>query len=283
VAGSPTVADPEIRAIRDAIRASRWTAPTAEVGSGRLQANLVVLPQDAALGFVTFCRNNPRACPLLELTEPGNPRLRLLAAEADIRTDLPRYDVYRHGLLIDSPTSILDVWRDDLVAFLIGCSFTFEQGLLDAGIHMKHVAAGCNVAMYRTTIGCRPASGFKTNLVVSMRPIKRERLADVFAICSHYPLAHGQPLGADALKLGIDNLSQPDFGDFVDLADDEVPVFWACGVTASMAAVSAELDLTITHAPGHMFITDWSHVEARDAGNLLGDPLQDDRKSADEP
>ena len=243
--------------IRRSIRAGDWTGPTTAIGYGWVQANVVIVPARVAPAFARFCRENARACPVLDVTDPGDPHPRGAAASADLRTDLPRYHVYREGELVDTPTSIASHWRPDLVSFLLGCSFTFEHALVEAGIRLKHVEKRANVAMFRTGIGCIPADPFEGNLVVSMRPIERDRVEDVFAICSHFPSAHGAPLACgDPAALGIRDVSHPDFGDAVAVAEDEEPVFWACGVTAEVAAAAAQLDLFITHAPGQMLVTD---------------------------
>ena len=267
--------------VRAEIRAGRWTEPTAGIGFGYVQANLLVLPAEHALAFATFCRRNPRACPLLDVTDPGDPRPPLAAPGADLRTDLPRYRVYRRGELVDEPTSIEGLWRDDHVAFLLGCSFSFERALVDAGVRLRHVEENRNVAMYRTSLPCRPAGPFRGSVVVSMRPVRREQVPLVNEICSGFLLAHGAPIAAgDPAALGIADLARPDFGDAVKLAPGEVPVFWACGVTSQAAALSADLELVIAHAPGHMFVTDWPHEAARELGLLLGDEVS---RCADSP
>jgi uncharacterized protein YcsI (UPF0317 family) len=267
-----TAATQPASTIRSSIRTAEWTGPTAEVGRGWTQANLLAVPAHAALAFATFCRRNARACPLLDVTDPGDPCPPLAAAGADLRTDLPRYRVYRDGALVTETTSVERLWRDDLVAFLLGCSFTFEQALIDAGIRLRHIDEGANVAMYRTAVPCRPSGPFRGNVVISMRPIPRERVDEVVSICSSFAAAHGAPIAVgDPARLGIADLSRPDFGDAVAILPDEEPVFWACGVTAAEAARNAELDLFIAHAPGHMFITDWPYEVVRDEGFLVGD------------
>lgn len=262
---------PELRA---EIRAGRFAELTAAAGAGYVQANLLVLPAEHALAFAAFCRRNPRACPLLDVTDPGDPHPPLAAAGADLRTDLPRYRVYRRGELVDEPASIEGLWRDDSVAFLLGCSFSFEQALVDAGVRLWHLEQGRNVAMYRTSLPCRPAGPFRGSVVVSMRPVRSDRVELVREICAGYPLAHGAPVAVgDPGGLGIADLGRPDFGDAAELEPGEVPVFWACGVTSQAAALSARLELVIAHAPGHMFVTDWPHEAARGRGLLLGDGL----------
>jgi uncharacterized protein YcsI (UPF0317 family) len=224
---------------------------------GWVQANLVILPARNALSFVTFCWRNARACPLLDITEPGNPHPVLAAPDADLRTDLPLYNIYRESELVDQVSSIEALWREDLVAFLLGCSFTFDQALVNAGIHPRHLEKGSNVSMYHTNLLCLRAGHFAGRLVVSMRPIRRGQIEKAREISSAFSGAHGSPLAVqDPAELGVSDLQCPDFGDRVDILDEEVPLFWPCGVTASVAAVSAG-DFVITHAPGHMFITDW--------------------------
>jgi uncharacterized protein YcsI (UPF0317 family) len=261
---------------RSTIRSGEMSGPTAKVGLGWLQANLLILPADAALAFAAFSARNRRACPVLDMTDPGDPHPALAAPGADLRTDLPRYRVYERGALVAEPTSIERWWRDDLVAFLLGCSFTFDQALVDHGIPLRHIAEGTNVAMYTTNLPTVPAGPVGGPLVVSMRPIARNRIDDVAAICARFPLAHGAPIAVGSPeRLGIKNLANPDFGDAVAVRDNEEPVFWACGVTAELAARSSGVDLVITHSPGHMFITDWPAEVARDRGVFVGDYLPD--------
>lgn len=242
--------------LRREIRAGRWTAPTAGAAPGFVQANLVVLPHAHAAAFRAFCLANAQACPVLEVTEPGDPHPRI-APGSDLRSDLPRYHVYRDGVLAEEVTDVSDLWQDDMVAFVIGCSFSFEHALLAHGIPLRHVAQGRNVAMYRTSATCSPAEPFQGPLVVSMRPLRRSQIEAASAICARMPEAHGEPVSiGDPQRLGIEDLERPDFGDPVEIRDDEVPVFWACGVTGVEAARGAALPLLITHAPGYMFVSD---------------------------
>jgi len=243
--------------IRRAIRSGTWRGITAGFASGFAQANLVVLPRADAFDFLLFCVRNPQACPLIDVTDPGSPAPALAAPDADLRTDLPRYRVYEHGELVEEPVSIAHRWRDDMVAFLLGCSFTFERALIDAGIRMRHVEQQCNVSMYRTTRMCRPAGKFFGSLVVSMRPVRADLVDRAVAITSTFRGAHGEPVWTgDPAALGIMDLAKPDFGDAILPEPDEIPVFWACGVTPQAVAIQSKPELMITHAPGHMFITD---------------------------
>jgi uncharacterized protein YcsI (UPF0317 family) len=224
---------------------------------GFVQANLVVVPRDLAFDFLLFCHRNPQPCPLLDVTDPGSPEPRQVAPGADVRTDIPRYRVYRYGLLVDEPTDLWDWWRDDLVAFLLGCSFTFEGALLREGLPLRHIEQGCNVPMYRTNIACRPAGVFRGPMVVSMRPLTPADAETATQICRRFPRAHGAPVHVgDPAAIGIRDLGRPDFGDPVDVRDGEVPVFWACGVTPQAVAMEARPPLLLTHSPGHMFLTD---------------------------
>jgi uncharacterized protein YcsI (UPF0317 family) len=224
---------------------------------GYVQANLVVVPRELAFDFLLFCQRNPKPCPLLDVTEPGDPEPKGIAPGADLRTDLPRYRVYRFGELVDEPTDLHAWWRDDLVAFLIGCSFTFEKALLQAGVPIRHLEAGCNVPMYRTRLACRPAGMFHGPVVVSMRPLTPAQAVTAIRICARFPRAHGTPLHfGDPAALGIRDLSRPDFGDPVEIRAGEVPVFWACGVTPQAVAMEVRPPLLITHKPGYMFVSD---------------------------
>lgn len=242
---------------RQEIRTGRWRRPTAGLAPGYVQANLVVVPATHAADFRLFCDRNPAPCPLLDVTAPGDPAPRTAAPDADLRTDLPLYRVFRDGTMAEECADLLEVWRGDLVAFLLGCSFTFEEALQDAGIPLRHLQRQTNVAMYITNRDCAPAGPFSGPMVVSMRPVAAADLPRVVAITARYPCAHGAPVHAgDPEALGIRDLAHPDFGDPVPIDAGEVPVFWACGVTPQAVAVRAALPLMITHAPGHMFLTD---------------------------
>jgi uncharacterized protein YcsI (UPF0317 family) len=243
--------------VRIACRSGKLTGPTPGFALGFVQANLVVLPRDWAFDFLLFCQRNPKPCPLLDVTEPGDPVPRLVAPEADLRTDLPAYRVWRNGELVEEPTDVQRHWRDDLVGFLVGCSFTFENALLVAGVPVRHVEQGMNVPMYRTNIPCISAGRFSGPLVVSMRPLKPDQAVKATQICSRFPQAHGAPLHfGDPGAIGIRDINQPDFGDAVEIRPGEVPVFWACGVTPQAVLMEARPPVAITHKPGHMFLTD---------------------------
>ena len=243
--------------VRERIRRGEWVRPTAGCAAGYVQANLVVLPRELAYDFLLFTHRNPRPCPLLEVTDPGSPEPARVAPGADLRTDLPKYRVYRHGVLAEEVTDLLPLWRDDLVAFLLGCSFTFEAALLKAEVPVRHLEEGRNVPMYITSIPCAPAGLFEGPLVVSMRPIPPEKVARAAAVTARFPAVHGAPVHVGAPEaLGIRDLGRPDFGDPVTVRRGEVPVFWACGVTPQAVAMAVKPPFMITHAPGHMFVTD---------------------------
>lgn len=243
--------------LRKACRAGRWTDQTSGQADGYAQANLVVLPQAQAGDFLLFCQRNPKPCPLLEVTDPGSPVPREFAPEADLRTDLPRYRIWKRGELVDEPTDISDLWREDFVAFLIGCSFTFETALRAAGIPVRHIDEGRNVPMYRTNQPCEAAGPFQGELVVSMRPLLPADAIRAIQITSRFSRVHGAPVHFGWPEaIGIRDLSRPDFGEAVCVAPEEVPVFWACGVTPQVALAAARPEIAITHAPGCMFATD---------------------------
>jgi uncharacterized protein YcsI (UPF0317 family) len=231
-----------------------------------VQGNLVVLPADVADDFATFCRLNPKPCPVIGVTEPGAWRVPELGADLDLRTDLPRYCVWRHGELAEEVGDVSHLWRDDLVGFVLGCSFTFEEALTTAGIPLKHLAAGINVAMYRTTIPCEPAGSFAGPLVVSMRPLPAADVPRAIEITARFSSAHGAPVHAGAPEeIGIVDLSSPDYGEPVEVAAGEVPVFWACGVTPQAAIARAKMPFALTHAPGCMLVSDLNSLSfARD-------------------
>jgi uncharacterized protein YcsI (UPF0317 family) len=248
--------------IRKEARAGKLTGPTAGLAMGFVQANLVVVPKELAFDFLLFCQRNPKPCPLLDVTEPGDPEPRLVAPGADLRTDLPRYRVYKNGELVDEPTDLMSYWRDDSVGFLIGCSFTFENALLQAGLPVRHLEAGVNVPMFRTNLACRPAGIFHGPMVVSMRPMTPHQAIQASQVCHRFPRAHGAPVQCgNPGAIGINDLMHPDFGDPVSIKAGEVPVFWACGVTPQAVAMEVKPPLLITHKPGHMFVTDWRDVD----------------------
>lgn len=242
--------------VRARCREGRYAGPTSGIAPGHVQANLMIVPREAAFDFLLFCQRNPKPCPIVEVLEAGlfEPRI---ARGADVRTDLPGYRVYENGVLVAEPSQIVDRWRDDLVTFLIGCSFSFEAALIEAGIPLRHVAQGINVAMYRSAIACVPAGRFHGPMVVSMRPIKAADVARAVEICAQFPDVHGAPVHiGDPSALGIADLSTPDYGDPVSIETGELPVFWACGVTPQAVAQAAKLPFCITHAPGKMFVSD---------------------------
>ena len=243
--------------VRSLTRSGEWAAPTPGLAPGYVQANLVVLPQALAFDFLLFCQRNPKPCPILDVTDVGEAEPRGVAPGADLRTDVPRYRVFQHGELVEETVDIRRVWRDDLVAFLIGCSFTFEAAMLRAGLPVRHIEEGKNVPMYRTNILCNSAGRFSGPLVVSMRPLSGAQAIEAVQLTAPYSKAHGAPVHlGDPAAIGIASLDCPDFGDGVSIREDEIPVFWACGVTTQAAILEARPELAITHAPGHMFITD---------------------------
>jgi uncharacterized protein YcsI (UPF0317 family) len=230
---------------------------TAGLAPGYVQANLAILPKPLADDFLRFCQANPKPCPVIGLSEPGDPRIPALGADLDLRTDLPRYRVWREGALVDEPTEIAQYWRDDLVAFALGCSFSFEEALIEDGIPLRHVERGVNVAMWRTNIDCAPAGPFAGPLVVSMRPLSPAHAIRAIQITSRFPSVHGAPVHIGLPEaIGIRDLGTPDYGDAVEIAPGELPVFWACGVTPQAVIAAAKPAFAITHAPGSMLVTD---------------------------
>ncbi|WP_112874663.1 putative hydro-lyase [Paracoccus endophyticus] len=235
-----------------------WAAPTSGHAIGFTQCNLIALPRDWAWDFLLFAQRNPKPCPVLDVTEPGRFDT-VLAPGADLRRDLPLYRIWRDGVMVEETPDASAAWAEhpDLTAFLIGCSFTFETPLLQAGIEIRHISQGCNVPMYRTNRPCRPAGRLSGPLVVSMRPIPADRVADAVMISGRSPAVHGAPVHVGAPDaLGIADLDRPDFGDPVQVRAGEVPVFWACGVTPQAAVMASKVPFAITHAPGYMFVTD---------------------------
>ncbi len=242
---------------RFSARSGALTGPTAGVAPGLVQGNLAILPAEDANDFLRFCHRNPKPCPLIGVSEPGDPRVPELGDDLDIRTDLPRYRVWHDGELVGEPIDVLSYWRDDLVAFVIGCSFSFEEALVADGIEVRHMACGTNVPMFRTNIPCRPAGRFAGPMVVSMRPFRPADAIRAVQITSRFPSVHGAPVHIGLPRLiGINDVSRPDYGDAVPVHDDELPVFWACGVTPQAVIAAARPRFAITHSPGCMLVTD---------------------------
>ena len=243
--------------IRAKIREGAFKRPTAGEAPGFVQANLVIVREKHAFDFLLFCQRNPKPCPVLEVLEPGQPLTRTIASGADIRTDIPRYRVYREGILTETMESISSLWEDDFVAFLLGCSFSFEEALLKNDIPIRHIEEGKNVPMFKTSIPVVPAGIFSGRLVVTMRPIPEALVVRAVQITSRYAMVHGAPVHIGSPEsIGIQDLSHPEYGDAVTIKKGEVPVFWACGVTPQAVLEEAKLDLAITHAPGYMLIGD---------------------------
>ena len=242
--------------LRRASRQGEFRGATTGHAPGRIQANLMIVPKSDAFDFLLFCQRNPKPCPLVEVLAPGA-REPACAPGADIATDVPGYRVYRDGVLAEERDEVASLWRDDLVSFLIGCSFSFESAVRAAGVRLRHIDQGRNVAMYRTNIACVPAGRFRGEMVVSMRPIKSRDVAKAVEISARLPIAHGAPVHVghpDAI--GIADIARPEYGDAVEIVDDELPMFWACGVTPQWVAQQSRLGFCITHAPGKMFVTD---------------------------
>lgn len=240
---------------RELFRAGQ-VLPTAGISAGYAQANLIIVPQELAFDVLLFAQSNPKSCPILGVLEAGQTSNELLAG-GDIRTDVPKYTVYENGVKVDEPTDLSMYWRDDLVTFIVGCSFTFESALMESGISIAHIDQGVNVPMYKTNIRSQSAGAMSGPMVVSMRPIPASQVADAVRITSRYPAVHGAPVHiGNPQELGIADLGSPDFGDAVQIPEGTIPVFWACGVTPQAAVMESRPALAIGHAPGHMLITD---------------------------
>jgi uncharacterized protein YcsI (UPF0317 family) len=249
-------------AARQLIRRGAHAGPTNGLAPGNVQANLAILPHKLAEDFMRFCQLNPKPCPLIGVSAPGDWRLPALGEDLDIRTDLPRYRVWRDGVIADEPTDLMRWWRDDLVVFAIGCSFSFEQALIEDGIELRHFTCNCTVPMYRTTIETMPAGPFHGPLVVSMRPMKAADAIRAVQITTRFPAVHGAPVHlAKPEAIGIKDIAKPDWGDPVPINDDEIPVFWACGVTPQSVIMAVKPDFCITHYPGAMLVTDRRNTE----------------------
>lgn len=245
------------RALRPHIRAGRVTWQTAGLAPGFLQGNLAILPASAALDFARFCQRNPKPCPLVGASDTGDPMLRTLGEDIDVRTDVPSYNIYRDGVLADQATDIRGLWAEDSVAFVLGCSFSFEAALQAEGIPLRHVETDTTVPMYRTNIDCVPAGPFRGCMVTSMRPMSSRDAIRAVEITARFPMTHGTPVHlGDPAAIGIADVMRPDWGDPPKISNGEIPVFWACGVTPQNVIQDAKLPLVITHTPGCMLISD---------------------------
>ena len=237
-------------------------APTSGIANGYVQGNLAILPEKQAADFHRFCQLNPKPCPIIGISDVGNPKIPSLGIDLDIRTDLPRYRVWRNGEVLDEPTDIMAHWRNDLVAFVIGCSFSFEEALMAEGLPIRHIEREVRVPMYRTNIQCQSAGPFAGPMVVSMRPFKPKDAIRAVQITTRFPSVHGAPVHLDKPgMIGIRNLDEPDYGDAVPINEDEIPVFWACGVTPQSVMLTSKPEFCITHYPGSMLVTDKKNAE----------------------
>lgn len=250
------------REIRAHVRAKEWTGPTSGMADGYVQGNVVILPAAEAADFLRFCQLNPKPCPILGVSDAGSPSLPALGADLDIRTDVPRYRVFENGRCVDEPYELERWWRDDLVTFVLGCSHSFEEALLEGGLRLKHVEQGTAVPMFRTSVQTKPAGPFRGPLVVSMRPYRPQDAIRAVQITSRFPAVHGAPVHlSHPSAIGIRDLAQPDFGSPVPVEADEIPVFWACGVTPQAVIEEAKVPFCITHYPGAMLVTDLKNAE----------------------
>jgi Uncharacterized conserved protein len=250
---------------RKLIRERKIAFNTSGMCAGFAQANLVVLPKALAYDFLLFTQRNPKSCPVLEVTDPGSRELRFIAKDADIARDIPKYRIYKKGVLEGEYADVSKFWRDDFVSFLIGCSFSFESELLEAGVPVRHIEEGKNVPMYRTSIETVPAGIFNGKMVVSMRPIPDDLVVKAVTVTASMPRVHGSPIWiGDPGAIGIKDINRPDFGDAVTINKGETPVFWCCGVTPQSVAMNVKPEIVITHSPGHMFITDIKNIDLKD-------------------
>lgn len=247
---------------RKKVRNNEFQKPTAGMCPGYAQTNLIVLPWEDAYDFLLFAQRNPKPIPILEVTEVGSRELQTLGNDIDVAADFPKYRIYRNGKMVDEYLSVVDFWREDLVSFLIGCSFSFEDLLVDAGIEIRHITEKANVPMFNTNIPLKQAGKFSGNMVVSMRPIKSSQIATAVNVTNRLPGVHGAPIQiGNPAEIGIYDLAHPDYGDAVTINENEIPVFWACGVTPQAAVMASKPKFAITHSPGHMLITNISNKD----------------------
>ncbi|WP_039658194.1 putative hydro-lyase [Clostridium tyrobutyricum] len=250
--------------VRRLIREEKITTPTAGMCAGYAQANLVILPKELAYDFLLFTQRNPKSCPILEVGDVGNRKLNYLGKDIDITRDIPKYRVYESGVLTGEYKNIQNMWRNDFVSFLIGCSFSFESELIEADVPVRHIEENCNVPMYITNIDCVPAGIFNGKMVVSMRPLPYDQIVKSVLVSGDMPKVHGAPIHiGNPSIIGIEDISSPDFGDPVTIKEGEVPVFWACGVTPQAVVMNVKPKIVITHSPGHMLITDVKNIDLK--------------------
>ena len=245
---------PEVRRL---IRAGQFTSDTTGLAMGFIQGNLAILPQKYALDFATFCQRNPKPCPLIAVSEVGSTALPTLAHDFDLRTDVSKYRVFKDGEFVESVTDITDYWRDDFVAFVLGCSYSFEEALVSAGLRLRHLEAGRAVPAYETNIATTKSGPFEGGMVCSMRAFKPADAIRAVEVTSRFPLTHGAPVHfGDPAAIGIADIMKPEYGDPPLMEEGEVPVFWACGITPQVVVTNAKPEICITHYPAHMLITD---------------------------
>lgn len=250
--------------VRKLISEGKITGQTSGMCLGYAQANLVIVPKDIAYDFLLFTQRNPKSCPLLEVGDVGDKFLKYLGKDINIAKDIPKYRIYKKGELIGEYTDIEKFWREDFVSFLIGCSFSFESELLEVDIPVRHIEEGCNVPMFKTNINCNEAGIFKGKMVVSMRPIPKDKIVKSVLVSGSMPKVHGAPIHiGNPEDIGIKNINKPDFGDKVTIKEGEVPVFWPCGVTPQSVIMNVKPEIVITHSPGHMLITDIKNVNLK--------------------
>ena len=250
--------------VRKLISEGKITGQTSGMCLGYAQANLVIVPKNIAYDFLLFTQRNPKSCPLLEVGDVGDKFIKYLGKDINIAKDIPKYRIYKKGELIGEYTDIEKFWREDFVSFLIGCSFSFESELLEADIPVRHIEKGCNVPMFKTNINCNEAGIFKGKMVVSMRPIPKDKVVKSVLVSGSMPKVHGAPIHIGNPKdIGIKDINKPDFGDKVIIKEGEVPVFWPCGVTPQSVIMNVKPEIVITHSPGHMLITDIKNVNLK--------------------
>jgi len=250
--------------VRKLIREEKIISPTAGMCNGYAQANLIILEKELAYDFLVFAQRNPKSCPILEVGNVGDKMLQFLGQDIDITSDIPKYRVYNDGILSYECNNIKEIWKDDFVSFLIGCSFSFESDLIEGNVPVRHIEEGCNVPMYKTNIECVKSGIFNGNTVVSMRPMPYDKLMKSILITGDMPRVHGAPIHiGDPKIIGIDDINKPDFGDAVSIKEGEVPVFWACGVTPQNIVMNVKPKIAITHSPGYMLITDIKNMDLK--------------------
>jgi len=251
-----------LNSIRTSIRNSEYLGCTSGLAPNLVQGNLVIMEESYANEFIQYCRQNPKPCPVIGVSKAGDVSIPELCDDLDIRVDVPEYCIFQNGELKGSVPHIKGYWNENMVSIVLGCSFSFEDALIQAGLNVRNIDMGVNVSMFETNVATQATENFSGNMVVSMRPYKQSQIEQVVETTEPFTMAHGAPVHiGNPEGIGVTELNNPQYGSPVTIKEDEIPVFWGCGVTTQKAIEQAQLPLVITHAPGKMLITDRTYSE----------------------